>query len=325
MTASGALDHPIGAGRSRLDEIRRPYALAAGETVVLVSPSGPVRPEHLKNGVSLLESWGLCVTIGRHAYDRNGFLAGTDADRLADLRDAWRDPTVRAVLCTRGGYGAQRIVDGIEPAAVRADPKILLGFSDITALHLALWRTARLATLHGPALTMATGPAPETAAGLRGALFEPVPVQVRTSPDEPTGQVTTTGRSAGRLVGGNLAMLAASVGTPDAPDLVGSILLIEDIAEAPYRVDRLLTQLYRGGVLDGVAGIAVGQFTDCVGERPSVLDVLAERLHPLGVPVLGGLAIGHGTVRRTVPLGTRAVLDADAGTLTVEPAVRPRP
>ncbi len=293
--------------------------------MVLVSPSGPVRPEQLRHSVALLESWGLCVTTGRHAYDRYGFLAGSDADRLADLRDAWRDRTVRAVLCTRGGYGAQRIVDGIDPAAVRDDPKVLVGFSDITALHLALWRTARLATLHGPALTLAAEPDPVTVAGLRSALFDPVPVLVGTSPDEPTGRVTTTGRSTGRLIGGNLAMLAASVGTPDSPSVGGAILLIEDIAEAPYRVDRLLTQLYRSGVLDGVAGVAVGQFTDCVGERPSVLDVLAERLHPLGVPVLGGLPIGHGAVRRTVPLGTRAVLDADAGTLTVEPAVAPRP
>ncbi|GAA4217153.1 LD-carboxypeptidase [Actinocatenispora rupis] len=288
-----------------------------------MSPSGPVRPEHVTPGIDLLRSWGLTVTLGAHAYDREGYLAGSDADRLADLHAALRDPAVRAVLCTRGGYGVQRIVDGLDPSSVRDDPTIVLGFSDITALHLALWRTARLATLHGPAFALRIAPDPATVASLRAALFEPAPVVVRASDDEPTRAVTTSGRVAGRLTGGNLAMLTASLGTPDAPDTDGAVLLVEDIAEQPYKVDRMLTHLHRAGALAKVAGVAVGQFTDCDGTDPTVLDVLAERLHDLGVPVLGGLPVGHGDVRHTVPLGTRAVLDADAGTLTVDPGVRP--
>ncbi|MGA8114882.1 MAG: LD-carboxypeptidase [Actinocatenispora sp.] len=305
-------------------EIRQPPALIAGDRIVLISPSGPVWPQQTQRAIALLESWQLSVAVGRHAYSRHGFLAGTDTDRLGDLHDALRDPSVRAVLCTRGGYGAQRIVDGIDASAVRGDPKIVLGFSDITALHLALWRSARLATLHGPAFTLAAEPDPLTVAALRDALFSSAPVVVRSRADEPTREVTTAGRASGRLLGGNLAMLAATTGTLDAPDTSGAILLIEDIAEPPYKVDRMLTHLSRAGLLTGVAGVAVGQFTDCVGERPSVLDVLAERLHPLGVPVLGGLPLGHGTIRQTVPLGTRATLDADAGTLTVAAAVLPR-
>lgn len=300
-----------------------PRALRPGDQVVLVSPSGPVRPEHVAVGVELLRSWGLTVTLGAHAYDRDGFLAGADADRLADLDAALRDPAVRAVLCTRGGYGAQRIVDGLDPAVVRRDPTIVLGFSDITALHLALWRTARLATLHGPAFALRTAPTPATVAALRAALFDAEPAVVRASAAEPTVAVTTAGRASGRLTGGNLAMLTASLGTPDAPDTDGAILLLEDVAEPPYKVDRMLTHLHRAGRLAKVAGVAVGQFTDCDGTDPTVLDVLAERLHGLGVPVLGGLPVGHGADRYTVPLGTRAVLDADAGTLTVDPAVSP--
>lgn len=303
------------------DQPLRPPALRAGDQVRLLSPAGPIRREHLDRAVALLTGWQLTVTFGQHAFDRRGFLAGTDADRLADLHDALSDRQVRAVLCTRGGYGVQRIVDGIDPAPVHRDPKIVLGFSDITALHLALWRAARLATLHGPALTLQSDPAPDTVAALRASLFEPTPVTVAADTDEPTAAVTTTGRATGRLVGGNLMMLAASLGTADAPQTDGAILLVEDIAEAPYKVDRMLTQLHRAGLLAKVGGVAVGQFTDCAGQRPTVCEVLAERLHDLGVPILGGLPIGHGTVRYTVPLGTRATLDADAGTLTVSPAV----
>jgi muramoyltetrapeptide carboxypeptidase len=300
----------------------RPPALSPGDRVVLVSPSGPIRREQLDRAFALLAGWGLSVTLGRHTLDRHGFLAGTDADRLADLDEAFRDPSVRAVLCTRGGYGAQRIVDGIDPAPLRRDPKVVLGFSDITALHLALWRLAGLATLHGPALTLATDPPAGTVASLRAALFGTDPVLVRADPAEPTAAVSTDGTATGRLLGGNLSLLAASAGTADLPELTGAILLVEDIAEPPYKVDRMLTHLDRAGLLSKVAGVAVGQFTDCPGANPSVPDVLAERLHKLGVPVLGGLPIGHGTIRHTVPLGTRATLDADAGTLTVAPAVR---
>jgi muramoyltetrapeptide carboxypeptidase len=300
----------------------KPTPLTPGDQVVLISPAGPVSPEHVERGAALLRGWGLSVTVGAHAYDRDGLVAGTDRDRLADLNSALADPAVRAVLCTRGGYGSQRIVGGIDTAAVLRDPKIVLGFSDITALHLALWRGARLATLHGPALALRAEPDPVTVAALRTALFDPAPVRVAADPAESTATVTTAGRATGRLLGGNLAMLAATIGTPDAPDPTGAVLLLEDVAEPAYKVDRMLLQLERAGLFAGLAGVAVGQFTDCAGTDPSVPEVLADRLHRLGVPVLGGLPVGHGAVRVTVPLGTRAVLDADAGTLTADPALR---
>jgi muramoyltetrapeptide carboxypeptidase len=303
--------------------VLRPRALRPGDTVCLVSPSGPVRPERVQRGVELLTSWGLTVVAAPHAHDRYGYLAGRDADRLADLNGALRDPAVRAVICTRGGYGAQRIVDGLDLAAVRADPKLVVGFSDITALQLALWRGARLVTVHGPGaawLAERTGPA--SAESLRAALMTDGPAVVPARPDEETAPVRVGGPVVrGPLLGGNLSLLAASVGTRDAPDLRGAVLLIEDVQEPPYKVDRMLVHLRRAGLLDGVAGVAVGQFTECADDWPtSIVDVLVEHLGALHVPVLGGLPIGHGRDQLSVALGAPATLDVAAGTLTVDAA-----
>jgi len=301
----------------------RPAALRPGDTVMLVSPSGPARPEPVARGVELLAGWGLDVRVGAHAYARQGFLAGGDELRAADLNAAFADPTVRGIVCTRGGYGAQRVVDAVDMAAVRRDPKLVVGFSDITALQLALWRGARLATVHGPGASWSDErTTPASARSLRSALMTTDPVVITRDGGETTAPVHVPGTATGPLLGGNLCLLASSVGTPDLPDLSGAILLLEDVGEPPYKVDRMLTQLRRSGALAGVAGVALGQFTDCAdGWEVSVADVLAERLGDLGVPVLGGLPIGHGVGQLTVPVGVPATLDSEAGTLTVAPAV----
>lgn len=302
----------------------RPPALRPGDTVMLVSPSGPTRPERVARGIELLTSWGLRPVLAPNVYARRGYLAGDDALRAADLNTAFADPAVRGVLCTRGGYGAQRVVDAIDMTVVRRDPKVVVGFSDITALQLALWRGARLATVHGPgAAWLDERTPPASAEALRAALMCPEPVLVRRVPTEETAAVLVPGTATGPLIGGNLCLLVSSVGTPDMPDLTGAILLIEDVAEPPYKIDRMLTHLRRAGVLAGLAGVAVGQFTDCADDwAVSVANVLLDRLGDLGVPVLGGLPIGHGHGQLTVPVGVPAILDADAGTLTVSPAVR---
>lgn len=303
----------------------RPATLADGDLVALVSPSGPVRAARADAAVGVLTGWGLRTRLGEHALARNGYLAGTDEQRLADLNGAFADPEVRAVLCLRGGYGMQRIVDGLDLDAVRDDPKLVMGFSDITALHLALWQGARLATVHGPvAAQLDKGAQSPTALGAKTVLTSAVPVTVKADEAESTFRVRRPGRAEGVLLGGNLAMLASSVGTVHMPDLTGAILLIEDINEQPYRIDRMLTQLLRSGALSGLAGVAIGQFTDCdaEGEGPSAEDVLEERLGAAGVPVLGGLPIGHGDQHVAIGVGVPAVLDADAGTLTVQPVGR---
>ncbi len=300
--------------------------LRPGDLVRLVSPSGPTRAERVARGVELFTGWGLRVEVAPNAYARRGYLAGTDEERLDDLNAALADPQVRAVVCTRGGYGVQRIVDGLDLDAIRADPKLVVGCSDITALQLALWRAAGLVTVHGPGaawLDKRTGP--EAAESLRSALLTTDPVTVSAREHEETSPLRIPGPPAtGPLLGGNLCMLVSTVGTIDQPVLVGAILLLEDVDEGPYKVDGMLLQLRRSGVLNGLHGVAVGQFTNCADDWPtSIVDVLTDHLGRLGVPVLGGLPIGHGLDQRTVPVGADARLDVDAGTLTVQAATSP--
>jgi muramoyltetrapeptide carboxypeptidase len=305
----------------------RPPALRPGDVVMLVSPSGPTRVERVARGVELLTGWGLRVVMAPNAYLSVGYLAGSDAERLADLNLALRDPEIRGVLCTRGGYGVQRIVDGLDVDAVRADPKVVVGFSDITGLQLALWRGARLATVHGPGaawLDERTGW--ESQEALRRSVTTTEPVVVKARDDEETSPVrvgASAGPVSGILLGGNLSLLCASVGTRDMPDLRGAILLLEDVDEPPYKVDRMLLHLRRAGCLDGLAGVAVGQFTNCADGWSTTVDaVLVEHLGALGVPVLGGLPVGHGRDQLAVPIGVPATLDVASATLTAAPAVR---
>lgn len=236
----------------RADGAVRPPALQPGDLVAVVSPSGPARPELVAAGVALLRSWGLRPVPAPHAFDHHGYLAGTDADRAADLNTALADPQVRGIVVTRGGYGVQRIVDRVDLAAVRRDPKPVVGFSDLTALQLALWRGARLAGLHGPGAAWRperTGTA--SAQSLQHALMSAEPVVVTQEPGAATAPVSRPGPAGGpgtvtgRLLGGNLSLLAATLGSPDFPDLTGAILLIEEVDEPPYKVDRMLTQLRR--------------------------------------------------------------------------------
>ncbi len=294
---------------------------------MLVSPSGPTVEERVARGAELLTGWGLSVELGADIYAQHGFFGGTDAQRLAAFNTALRDPSVRAVICTRGGYGAQRIVDGLDLDAVRADPKLVVGFSDITAIQLTLWRGARLATVHGPGAAWMDDRLPAASAeSLRMALMTGEPIVAVVEPSSESAPVVVGGPAVtGTLLGGNLCMVDSTIGTPDFPDLDGTILLLEDVDEPPYKVDRMLTHLRRAGVLAGVAGIALGQFTRCADGWPvTVGEVLTDRLADLGVPVLGGLPIGHGYGQLTVPVGVPATLDVGAGTLTVTPAVSGR-
>lgn len=304
-----------------MSQTLHPNVLRAGDAVALVSPAGPLAESRVQAAVQELTSWGLRPRVYPHALDTHSFYAGTDEHRVADLNDALADPEIRAVLCNRGGYGAQRILSHVDYDAVRRDPKLLIGFSDITALHGALWTQTGLATVHGPvAGQLERGGL--FASTVRHALMSNEPAVVEASADEPTFRVRTSGLAEGILLGGNLSMLSTCIGTPYMPDLEGAILLIEDVNEAAYRIDRLLTHLRNCGILQRLAGVAVGQFSE-PGNGNAVIkpaDVLIERLGDLGIPVLGGLSIGHGERNIAVSLGTYARLDADNGTLTVAAA-----
>ncbi|MYS80893.1 LD-carboxypeptidase [Streptomyces sp. SID5474] len=306
--------------------MRRPRRLRPGDRVAVVCPGSPVDPGRLHAGCAVLSDLGLEVVLGAHVLDRqeSGYLAGTDRGRARDLEDAWCDPAIAAIVCARGGYGAARVLDLLSwEAMAAAEPKVLLGASDVTALHAAFAARLGVVTLFGPmpataGFGAAAGKAPDpgTLAQLRATLFAPEDAVELASPDV---HALVAGRARGVTTGGTLSLVAGSIGCPESSPATGAIALFEDIGEQPYRIDRLLTQLLRSGWFAGVAGVVTGTWTDC-GPVERVEAVLRDRLSPLGVPVLAGLSFGHGPRQLTVPLGVEADLDADAGTLTLTAA-----
>ncbi|GGX02202.1 MULTISPECIES: S66 peptidase family protein [Streptomyces] len=302
----------------------RPARLAAGARVAVVAPSGPIPEERLQAGLDVLRGWDLDPVVAPHVLDRHGefdYLAGTDADRAADLQGAWCDPSVDAVLCARGGYGVQRMIDLLDwDAMAAAGPKVFVGFSDITVLHEAFARRLGLATLYGP---MAAGidfiKNARAQEHLRATLLDPESVRTITS----AGSALVPGRARGVTLGGCLCLLAAETGTPHARTSArGGLLCLEDVGEETYRLDRYLTQLLRAGLFDGVRGVLLGSWQACEPQE-RVRALLLDRLGGLGVPVVEEFGFGHCEGALTIPFGVSAELDADAGTLTLdEPALR---
>ena len=294
--------------------LRWPEPLTPGARVAVVAPSGPVDGERLRAGLGLLEGWGLDVTVGRrvHAVDPvGGYLAGADAERAADFVEAWCSPGTAVVWSARGGYGAQRMLDHLDWAAMeQAGPRLYVGSSDATALHTAIRSRLGLVTLFGPMPATSSFVRSEpTAALLHRALFGQ---RSLTAP----GRVVVPGQGEGSLIGGNLTLLATSVGCDhaDQPGRPGppAIALLEDVKEAPYAIDRALTQLLRSGWFEPVRGVVLGSFVDC-GDPAVLGPVLQERLAPLGVPVIAIADIGHGPDQRPVWLGAPARLQAGPG------------
>ena len=276
----------------------------------MVAPSGRVDAARLAAGMEQLKSWGIEVDVMPSVLagdERLRYLAADDKARAADLRNAWLDPQYAAVFCARGGYGVQRMIEYVDFDELVAVPKWFIGFSDITALHEPL-NARGLVTLHGPmAAAVEQLAVDEGRERLRALLFEPETVS-----DLLHGARTVVGGVAeGRLRGGNLALLASSVGTPTYAPPVG-VVVLEDVDEPGYRVDRMLTQLLRAGWFDQVTGVVVGDFS---GTQDPV-DVVRERLEPLGLAMVEGAAIGHEPLNLAVPLGLPVRLDATAGTLT---------
>ena len=305
-----------------------PPRLCPGDRVRVVSPSSPPSHEGVERGIELLTGWGLRVELGEHVFDQVGYLAGTDADRAADLNSAFRDPGVRAIFAARGGKGASRIVDDIDFTTAARDPKPLVGFSDITCLHLALWRRCGLVGLAGPFVNWSdayTGPA--AAEALRRAVMTTDPITIRRNSDELTAPLSRGGTAAGFLMGGNLTLIRGEIGA-QLPSFAGAILIIEATKGSGLgQVDGELTQLIRSGSLTGLRGIAVGQFTgfeQSIAGGWTIVDVLRDRLTELNVPILGGLPFGHGLnpALPTYPVGMPATIDPTSGTLTVQAGVR---
>lgn len=318
----------------RSKAVVRPPALRAGARIALVAPAGPLlERDDLARSMELCRALGWEPRLGQHAGARHGYLAGTDEERLTDLNGALRDPGVDAVWCIRGGYGATRLLDRVDYDALARRPKPVIGFSDITALLNAVTVCTGIVTFHGPTarapmsgftrdhlLRVVATPAP---AGALRPLSPPVDVLV---PRRNRVVQLRGGVAEGPLVGGNLSLLQCLVGTAFQPSFEGAILVLEDVGEDVYRIDRMLAHLRLAGLLDRLAGVAVGQFTEM--ERRSADgargfdEVLADYFLPLDVPVVYGLPFGHVDEQWTLPLGVRARLDADTGLLALlDPAV----
>jgi muramoyltetrapeptide carboxypeptidase len=309
----------------------KPGRLAPGQTVGIAAPSSPPRePEGVRFAIDIVESLGFRPRPAAHLFDRSGYLAGDDPTRASDINELFADDTVDAIFCVRGGYGSSRLLPLLDYDLIRAHPKVLLGYSDLTALLLGIYHKTGLVTFHGPIAGQTYSP--YTLAELKKVLFDPQPPLALAAPplfERREGQVDRAnrltplvpGRVQGRLLGGNLSLVSHLAGTPYLPDLTGAILFLEDVGEAVYCIDRMLTQLWLSGDLQKVAGIVFGKFTE---PRPSEWaqnrlqeEVLAERVQALGIPAVMGLMIGHVDDQATLPLGCLAELNAGAGTLVL--------
>jgi muramoyltetrapeptide carboxypeptidase len=314
-------------------QLRKPPRLAPGDTVGLIEPAGFTEDRFdLAQVLDTIRAMGLVPKPAPHVTKRYGYLAGTDKDRAADIDAMYADTSVRAVFAVRGGWGCARLLPHLDFDVIRANPKLLVGFSDITALHLAFAAKTNCPTIHGPNAANSWG-ALSWDSFRRLAFAGETPTWRSPPLNEdrlaPRSGIRTfrPGKASGRLVGGNLTVLSALVGTPYMPDLAGAILFLEETGEAEYRLDRMLTQLALAGVLGRVAGVAFGQCTRCSGGEANysgftVSEVLDQHFTPLGVPAFQGALFGHVANQFSMPVGIRAEIDAGEGTIRIlEPVV----
>jgi muramoyltetrapeptide carboxypeptidase len=293
--------------------------LESGAQVALIAPAGPLqKPEELPRAQENARTLGWEPIVGAHASERSGYFAGHDRDRLNDINRALRDPKIDGIWCLRGGYGVMRILPGIDYDALSRTPKTIIGYSDITAFHAAVQRKCKLITFHGPtAREMLTDFS-------RDSLQRAVSRQADSCGTAPNAREINAGAAEGRLVGGNLAIMSSLCGTPYMPDLADGILILEDVNEPVYRIDRMLQQLKLAGVLNGCKAIVFGDCTSCAEDAGGAEagvgkfdHVLGELTHALGIPCLAGIPVGHIPEQWTIPLGAIGRIDTATRTLTV--------
>jgi muramoyltetrapeptide carboxypeptidase len=310
------------------DDWLKPPALKTGDTIALVAPAGPIKVPALHEYAESLEKAGYHVLIPKGIERKSGYLAGSDKERADELNAAIRDPKVRAIFACQGGYGLTRIVDEIDYDALRKDPKIITGFSDLTALHLAIARRARVVSFHSP-MPLASLWKKDSEHAFANTSFERAIFADRYQAgsegftidipaDGPKPTMVVGGKARGRLAGGNLTLLCSTMGTPFAIEPKGKILVIEDVHEAPYRIDRSLSQLRLAGVLDGIVGVVAGDFSSSDPKDVIEFDrILREYFSPLKKPAVIHFPVGHIAHNATLPMGAMVELDGDAGSLRV--------
>ncbi|ODG93465.1 MULTISPECIES: LD-carboxypeptidase [Bacillaceae] len=305
--------------------MQKPNALKTGDSVMIIAPSSPPNIENVMKMKLKIEQAGLNVLIGKGVTEKRGYLAGSDANRVSDLHDAFSDSEVKAVLCATGGYGSGRLLQDIDFELIKNNPKIFWGYSDITALHIALQQKANLVTFHGPMMQecgVDTVP-PKTLASFK-QLLEPLSLTFTASEVDtyPAFSHSVTAP----MTGGNLTVLTSTIGTPYEVDTKGKILFIEDIQEEPYRIDRMINQLRLANKLQECKGIILGNFNDCGPKKRqnslTIADIVNDLIVPLGLPVLSGFLIGHCSPNYGVPFGVPVTMNGADQSISFEPGIQ---
>jgi muramoyltetrapeptide carboxypeptidase len=304
-------------GKPSPNTICKPPRLQLGDTVGLIAPAGIVDGKDIEAAQQSISQLGLKVKCGKHILDRYGYLAGKDADRADDVNSMFSDRSIKAIIAMRGGWGCNRILPLLNYSLIRSHPKILMGYSDITTLLLAINARSRVITFHGPVATSTWNQF--TVDYFKRILFNAEAVTMQNlNSSEVRVETIAPGKARGKLVGGNLSVLSAMVGSPYLPSWNKSILFVEEVGEDVYRIDRMLTQLQTAGILNQIAGFIFGQCTNCsLGDEPSftLMQVLQDHILPLNIPAWYGSMIGHIKDKFTLPIGVEVEIDSELGTI----------
>jgi len=287
-----------------------PFSLRKGDTIGLVAPAGPWDEEEFARGVRILDQYGFKVKIAHDLGAKESYLAGSDRHRLALFHAIWRDPEVQAVLAVRGGYGSLRILSAIDYQLIRHHPKIFIGFSDITALHCAILQHTGLVTFHGPMITTLAKHDRQSLL----SFFDTITSGACRPIGTPSVEILKSGQAAGRLIGGNLTTAVHLLSTPFEVSWQDKIVFLEDVGEAPYRIDRMLTHLKMAGRFAGIRGLILGSFTNC-GDQEMIWARVMELFSNENLPIWANFPIGHGKQNMIVPMGSEAVMDSSTGML----------
>jgi muramoyltetrapeptide carboxypeptidase len=283
-----------------------------GDTIGIVAPAGPFDPKKFMQGKTVLETMGFRVFYDESIFEQHGFLAGVDARRAEQVNRLFADPSVQAIVCARGGYGSMRILPLLDYKTIQMHPKIFMGFSDISAMLSMLYARCGLVTFHGPMVTSLASATEKTVSAMKAALTFDGPLELFPG----HGKTIKSGMGSGILAGGNLTTLCHLVGTPYAPNFKEKILLLEDVGEMTYRIDRMLTQMKLAGCFNGIAGLILGAFKKC-GQLKEIVEIFDNIFHDTDIPILAGFDIGHGETNLTVPMGLVATLDTEKQRLYV--------
>ena len=293
------------------ETIRVPVRIKAGDTFGIVAPAGPFDRQTFFRGVRIIESMGFNVFIPPGVFEKKRYLAGTDKHRVQYVNQLFADKSIDAIICARGGYGSMRILTMLDYDTIKNNPKVFVGFSDITILLSVLFTRCNLLTFHGPVVTSLADASEETKNSFLSNITSGSSLEIKLS----GGRTIKSGAAVGEVCGGNLTMLCHLVGTPFAPDFKNKILFLEDRGEAPYRIDRMLVHMELAGFFKGLSGIILGAFDEC-GPIEDVMNIIMELFDKYSFPILAGLDAGHGSHNLTIPLGLEATLDADLHSLT---------